>query len=54
MDNENDEFPCIGICTPDPASGLCEGCGRPLEEPAITAYNERKQASAQPPEGSPS
>lgn len=22
-------YPCVGICTPDPDSGYCLGCGRP-------------------------
>jgi predicted Fe-S protein YdhL (DUF1289 family) len=26
------ESPCIKICTYDPESGLCRGCGRSLEE----------------------
>jgi predicted Fe-S protein YdhL (DUF1289 family) len=26
------ESPCLKICTYDPASGLCQGCGRTLEE----------------------
>jgi len=38
MDNELDPYPCIGICTPDPDSGYCLGCGRPpLASPAIVA-----------------
>ncbi len=24
--------PCVRICTMDPDSGLCEGCGRTIEE----------------------
>jgi hypothetical protein len=28
-----DLYPCVGICMADPASGLCQGCGRPLAEP---------------------
>lgn len=24
--------PCIKVCVIDPASGLCEGCGRTLDE----------------------
>ncbi|MCB1528890.1 MAG: DUF1289 domain-containing protein [Hyphomicrobiaceae bacterium] len=24
--------PCVNICTVDPQSGLCVGCGRTLEE----------------------
>lgn len=35
MDNE-ELYPCVGICTPDPDSGYCLGCGRPpLESPSI-------------------
>jgi uncharacterized protein len=26
------ETPCIKVCTLDPASGLCTGCGRSLDE----------------------
>jgi predicted Fe-S protein YdhL (DUF1289 family) len=26
------ESPCVKICTYDPESGLCRGCGRTLEE----------------------
>jgi hypothetical protein len=33
-DQENEDlYPCIGVCMADPASGLCQGCGRPLAEP---------------------
>ncbi len=33
--------PCVGICVIDPASGLCEGCGRTLAEIAQwSALNE--------------
>ena len=27
-------YECIGVCMADPVSGLCQGCGRPLAEPA--------------------
>jgi len=27
-----DLYPCVGICTTDPDSGYCLGCGRPPEE----------------------
>ncbi|WP_145842595.1 DUF1289 domain-containing protein [Denitratisoma sp. DHT3] len=34
MDEEHTmEYECIGICEPDPLSGRCQGCGRPLIEP---------------------
>jgi predicted Fe-S protein YdhL (DUF1289 family) len=26
------ESPCVKICTYDPATGLCQGCGRTLAE----------------------
>ena len=26
------ESPCVKVCTYDPATGLCLGCGRTLEE----------------------
>ena len=26
------ESPCVKICTYDPGTGLCQGCGRTLEE----------------------
>lgn len=42
MDTE-DIYPCIGICTPDPDSGYCLGCGRPpLASPEVI----REQAPA--------
>ncbi|HJS45511.1 MAG TPA: DUF1289 domain-containing protein [Rhizomicrobium sp.] len=34
--NKDMESPCVKICTYDPVSGLCQGCGRTLEE--ITAW----------------
>ncbi|MGB4467258.1 MAG: DUF1289 domain-containing protein [Azovibrio sp.] len=35
MENEA-LYPCVSICTPDPDSGYCLGCGRPpLESPGI-------------------
>ena len=30
--NNDMESPCIKICTYDPGTGLCLGCGRTLEE----------------------
>jgi predicted Fe-S protein YdhL (DUF1289 family) len=29
------ETPCIKVCVIDPASGLCQGCGRTLDEIAL-------------------
>ena len=31
--DHEDLYTCIGICMADPATGLCQGCGRPLAEP---------------------
>lgn len=30
-------YECIGICQPDPATGRCTGCGRPLNAAAAPA-----------------
>ncbi len=39
------ETPCDKICTVDPASGLCIGCGRSLAEIARwTAYSDAERA----------
>ncbi|MEZ0171713.1 DUF1289 domain-containing protein [Microvirga sp. TS319] len=45
--------PCIRVCTLDPETGLCEGCGRTREE--ITRWyrlteEERQQIMARLPE----
>jgi uncharacterized protein len=38
--------PCNGICTLDPASGFCRGCGRTIEEiaqwPRLSAEEKRR------------
>ena len=35
MSMDDDElYPCVGICRVDEDSGLCTGCGRPMQEPA--------------------
>jgi len=31
------ESPCTNVCVIDPATGLCEGCGRTLDEIAAWA-----------------
>lgn len=31
--SETPEYVCIGVCTPEPLSGACLGCGRPLLPP---------------------
>jgi len=46
------ESPCTKICTVDPASGLCLGCGRSLAEiGAWTSYTdaERRRVMAELP-----
>ncbi len=40
------ETPCIRICVIDQASGLCEGCGRTLDEIAgWSAMTDRERQS---------
>jgi len=35
MSTADDElYQCVGVCMVDEASGLCMGCGRPVQEPA--------------------
>ncbi len=37
-DNDDELYPCVGICMADPDSGYCLGCGRPpLASPEIVA-----------------
>jgi len=48
-DQENEDlYPCIGVCMADPSSGLCQGCGRPLAEPESPAAEALDES--QPPE----
>lgn len=43
MSNEEDYYPCVGICQADPDSGYCIGCGRPpLGTPEIITTLEAK------------
>lgn len=49
MDDE-ELYPCVGICMVDEDSGLCMGCGRPVQEPAAAA--RPSPAPAPPPEAS--
>ena len=38
MSTDDEElYPCVGLCLVDDASGLCRGCGRPVCEPAPSA-----------------
>jgi uncharacterized protein len=52
-DQENEDlYPCIGVCMADPASGLCQGCGRPLAEsespePEALKENQLPETGAQ-------
>ena len=35
MSTEDEElYPCVGVCMVDETSGLCMGCGKPVQEPA--------------------
>ncbi len=47
MDDE-ELYPCVGICTPDPDSGCCLGCGRPpLESPAVVREEASRKGAAE-------
>jgi hypothetical protein len=38
MSPEDEElYPCVGVCMADEDSGLCMGCGKPVQEPAVKA-----------------
>ena len=44
---EDDElYPCVGICMVDDTSGLCMGCGRPMQEPAPLSGPAMQKAPA--------
>ncbi len=46
--SDDDCYPCIGICMPDPDSGRCMGCGRPpLESPDAVVLHAERQGNAQ-------
>ena len=44
-------YPCVGICTPDPETGRCQGCGAPLvdldEELAPSVSDDATQLQAE-------
>jgi predicted Fe-S protein YdhL (DUF1289 family) len=43
------ESPCVSVCTMEPHSGLCAGCGRTLAEIAVWARlgrDERRRIMA--------
>jgi len=46
MRDEQVQSPCVSICRIDPASGLCEGCQRTLDEIAAwgTLGDDAKRA----------
>ena len=47
------ESPCVKICLLDPASGLCSGCGRSLDEIADWPHlrdEDRRRIMAELPE----
>jgi len=53
MDNQEDLYPCVGICELDPDSGYCLGCGRPpldspQEQPAQTTQPKPDEPEAEP------
>ena len=47
------QTPCVKVCTYDPGTGLCRGCGRSLQEIATWASmsaDERERVMEQLPE----
>ena len=52
MSPEDDElYPCVGVCMVDEASGLCMGCGKPVQEPAEPQPESRSEPQSEPPNG---
>jgi hypothetical protein len=51
--NEEDPlaYRCVGICTPDQATGRCIGCGRPMDDLELVGYPDYYRA---PTGGAPS
>ncbi len=45
--DHEDLYTCIGICMADPATGLCQGCGRPLAEPESAPVAPQVQADTE-------
>jgi predicted Fe-S protein YdhL (DUF1289 family) len=37
-------YPCVGVCMVDETSGLCMGCGRPVQEPAEAEPSDQRPA----------
>lgn len=42
--SETPEYVCIGVCTPEPLSGACLGCGRPLLPPPAVSETDASAA----------
>jgi predicted Fe-S protein YdhL (DUF1289 family) len=48
MSTEDEElYPCVGVCMVDQTSGLCMGCGKPVQEPAEPERAGERPASEQ-------
>lgn len=49
MENQEEQYLCVGICMADPDSGYCLGCGRPpLQSPGIVAEASPNVMPTQP------
>jgi hypothetical protein len=44
--SETPEYVCIGVCTPEPLSGACLGCGRPLLPPPAVSETDVSETDA--------
>lgn len=42
--NEEDLYPCVGICQNDPETGICLGCGRPPAVPFTPTSAQETQS----------
>ena len=54
MNNDEEIYPCVGICQADPDSGYCLGCGRPpMDSPQIVAELSQPTFSSPSPSNDP-
>lgn len=46
----DDEYECIGVCEPDPETGRCLACARPLSAPALAGMEAFAETAGETPE----
>ena len=47
--DKNSAYECVGVCTADPESGLCTGCGYPFFQPAPADQAGASEEFSRPP-----